>query len=212
MTTVTHFVNKTKQPYGGFLPIRKFKKNNIGSGETLCDLSEENVYASIVGMVVDYLTRYRLTSDFEESFKFSIKGALFAGRFDEVQELQTIIDGPNWNKAVIAACELVRYDIVYRTGMFVEPKNREKPNIKTIDNITRLIDRTCSYLEGCGRIVGLGTSFELSPKNWKVTKGDCDFITQNMLIDLKVSVKAPTSKETMQILVYYILLNNKFIQ
>lgn len=177
MTTVTRFVKQIKQPYGGFLPVKKFTKNDIGSGEVLCDLSEENVHASIVGMAVDYLTRYRLTSDFRESFRFSIKGALFVGHFDAVEELQNIIEGPNWKKAVIAACELVRYDVVYRTGMFVEPKSRENPNSKTIDNITKLVDRTCSYLEENGKIMDIGTSFELSPKNWKVTKGDSDFLT-----------------------------------
>ncbi|MBR4314768.1 MAG: hypothetical protein IKP66_07660 [Lachnospiraceae bacterium] len=55
MASVTQRINQITQPKGGYLKPSEFEKIEFNDGKIL---GEENIHASIIGMTVDYLTRY----------------------------------------------------------------------------------------------------------------------------------------------------------
>lgn len=60
--SVTQRAKTVKQPWGGYIKRVDFDEKTLGSGEE--DLHEkENVHASLIGLSVDYLTRFMLTGD-----------------------------------------------------------------------------------------------------------------------------------------------------
>ena len=78
MSSVTQKVKEIQQPRGGFLPVKKFKKIELYDEYILNN--EENIHASLVGLVVDYMARF-LSGDTIEyslqiySFLTSVKGS-----------------------------------------------------------------------------------------------------------------------------------------
>ena len=71
MSSVTGRVKVDKQPRGGYIKISQFEENVINDGLVL---REENLHASIIGLVVDYLTRLMTGSDVKEAFGICIAG------------------------------------------------------------------------------------------------------------------------------------------
>lgn len=67
MASVTQRIKQIKQPYGGYLKPAMFKTIKLTSADTL--FPEENINAGIVGMAVDYLTRFILTNNKEEHLR-----------------------------------------------------------------------------------------------------------------------------------------------
>ena len=56
MTSVTNRLKNIKLPYGGYLPVSMFNTIQLDNSHSLHE--NENIYASLVGTAVDYLTRY----------------------------------------------------------------------------------------------------------------------------------------------------------
>ena len=56
MSSVTQRIQKIEQPHGGYLPLKLFAKETFDDGLTLKDT--ENIPPSVVGLTVDYMTRY----------------------------------------------------------------------------------------------------------------------------------------------------------
>ena len=73
MASVTARINQIKQPRGGFIKPSDMSVELQNDGVTLN--FEENVHASIIGMSVDYLTRYMNGSKLEDAFGISLRGA-----------------------------------------------------------------------------------------------------------------------------------------
>lgn len=72
MSSVTNRIKDIKQPRGGYIKPSMFVKTKFDDG---IELSEnENIHASIVGLVVDYMTRFLMTKNKKESFSISIMG------------------------------------------------------------------------------------------------------------------------------------------
>lgn len=72
--SVTQRIKQVKQPRGGYINPRTMNVVELGGG--IDELNpEENVHASLVGLAVDYLTRFMSGSSVEESFKISMMGA-----------------------------------------------------------------------------------------------------------------------------------------
>ena len=74
MYSVTKRVSMVKQPYGGYLNKKQFDITTIDDGKVLNEA--ENIHASLIGLVVDYLTRFMMGTPLEEAFKISLQGAL----------------------------------------------------------------------------------------------------------------------------------------
>ena len=73
MVSVTQIVKQAKQPRGGYLPISTFDEIQFNDNN---ELKEENIHSSLVGLVVDYSTRFMLTKNLENSFRISIMGSI----------------------------------------------------------------------------------------------------------------------------------------
>ena len=71
MSSVTHRIkNEIKQPRGGYIGPTKFTVVDLQDGKQLHE--EENVYGSLVGSAVDYLTRVDLGAPAEEAFQYGL--------------------------------------------------------------------------------------------------------------------------------------------
>lgn len=201
MTTVTRRIKSIKQPYGGYLKPSEFQEIEFQDGE---QLQEENISPILVGTVVDYLTRFMLNNSPEDAFKISLLGAKLIK--DEAKALKLLknIKGIDDN-SIYSACKLVGYDVCYRSGP-IGYKSVDEINAdnKTINNIRIMIKRSLTFFEKYGPITLNGFKFEGGYTDI-INDGDGDFLTQDTLWDFKVSSNKPTSNNTLQILIYYIM-------
>lgn len=81
MASVTQRISQIKQPYGGYLPLKSFSKAIFDDGFTLNE--SENIHASLVGMAVDYLTRFLLGDSVDKAFHISCLGASNIGMLNK---------------------------------------------------------------------------------------------------------------------------------
>lgn len=72
MSSVTARIKAVKQPRGGYIKPFMFESIHFSDGKFL--FSDENVHASIIGMVVDYMARFSMTSDVNDTFAISKRG------------------------------------------------------------------------------------------------------------------------------------------
>lgn len=57
MASVTARINQIKQPRGGYIKPSEFKTLQLSDDK---ELGDENIHSSIIGLTVDYLTRYMM--------------------------------------------------------------------------------------------------------------------------------------------------------
>lgn len=201
MASVTQRIKEITQPRGGYLPIKKFKVESFEDG---MELGEENIHSSLIGLAVDYLTRFMRTQEVEDSFKVSLVGARLVKKAKLAQVLMDDISGLD-DKSIIAACKLVGFDVCARAGASkykaVELIN---PDTTTIENIRIMVKRSLLFFEKYGPVIKDGFTFEGGYSNI-VNTGDGDFLTEDTLWDFKVSKTEPKKEHTLQILMYYIM-------
>ena len=219
MSSVTHRIkNEIKQPRGGYIGPTKFTVVDLQDGKQLHE--EENVYGSLVGSAVDYLTRVDLGAPAEEAFRVSLAGSAMVNAVNMAFELLRDID--DWvfikrtdddaeeiktalEKAIIAACKLSGFDVCVRSSpVGYRPVENINPDENTIENIKIMLERTKSFFQKYGPITLQGFNFEGGYTDL-ITSGDGDFLTEDTLWDFKVLQKKPTNKETLQLLVYYLM-------
>ena len=71
--TVTQRIKVIQQPAGGYIPVSAMCVKQYRDNFSLN--IKENIPANYVGLAVDYLTRFRVTGNVEESFDIPILGA-----------------------------------------------------------------------------------------------------------------------------------------
>ena len=179
------------------MSIKQYRDNFSLNGK-------ENIPASNVGLAVDYLTRFRVTGNVEEAFDIPILGAkiLFhnyrmSNKFIECLELLELVKAGDISSAV----QLTTYDDVYRVG--ITDIQKLSPDEATIENIKIMVNRGVSFLKRFSE-VKTGLTFEGGYTNI-VVNGDCDYLTDNSLIDFKVLRGNVTNNHTLQILMYYLM-------
>ncbi len=202
MASVTQRIRQIKQPRGGYLNIKNFNMKIIDDGIILNE--KENIHPSIVGIVVDYMSRFMTGTDILEAFKISIMGAFNVGQLKTAAELLNNIIGLDDN-SIFCACRLAEYDVAFRCGPeYFSNIEHINTNKQTIENIRTMIKRSILFFDSYGPVTKDGFTFE-GAYTPLITSGDGDFLTKNTLWDFKVSKKEPDSKYTLQILVYYIM-------
>lgn len=72
MPSVTQRIKEIKQPYGGYIKPNEFEKIQFEDNN---ELSEENIHSSLVGLAVDYMTRYTMGTPIEEAFRIPLLGS-----------------------------------------------------------------------------------------------------------------------------------------
>ena len=202
MASVTQRINQIKQPYGGYLNIKNFDIFHIDDGNKLNE--KENINPSIVGLVVDYMSRFISGTVITEAFKISILGAMIAKQLDVAADYLNNITGLDDN-SIFYACKMCGFDVAFRAGIehFSDTKHIN-PNKDTIENIRIMINRSIHFFENFGPVIVDGFTFE-GGYTKTINAGDGDFLTKDTLFDFKVSKNEPTTKYTLQILVYYIM-------
>lgn len=202
MVSVMARVGKVKQPRGGYIKPKELSVLKLEDGIDLH--TEESIHPTLVGLAVDYLTRFTLGTSLEESFKISLRGARNVNELAYALELIEEINGLDDN-SIENACKMVGFDVAFRNSLAAySPVQSIQPDLFTISNIRTMVNRTIAFAERYGPIVKDGFTFE-GGYNQIITSGDGDFLTETGLWDLKVSKSAPTNKHTLQLLVYYLL-------
>lgn len=202
MSSVTNRIKQIKQPYGGYLPIKSFNKEILNDGAYLYE--NENIHASLVGISVDYLTRYLMGASVDEAFHISTLGAKVINKEDVAIQLKQKICGLE-DESVIAACKLAGFDVCYRSSpLGYKPVEEINPDCYTIENIKTMVKRSVALLKKRGPIICSEPSFE-GGYTEVVTAGDGDYVTTEALWDFKVSKSSPNSAHTLQLLMYYLM-------
>ena len=111
MYSVTQRIKSIKQPYGGYIPSNLVTKTQLSDNIKLNE--NENIHPSLVGIAVDYLTRYYISGDVIEAFKESILGGFEIGEEAKVKEFLAIITGDDKEKAAWAACKIAGYNLAF---------------------------------------------------------------------------------------------------
>lgn len=201
--TVTKFVKSTKQPRGGFINKKELKEVTLNDGVVLSE--NENLHASIVGLAVDYLTRYYLTGNSDEAFDISKKGAALIRQSDKANRLISSI-GELDEKTVSAACKLSGYDVVYRSGpMGFKDVDTILPDAETVFNIITMVRRSVNFFKE-NEVMFYGMTFE-GGYTKEINKGDADYMSHGTLWDMKVSKNSIAKEQTLQLVIYSILAN-----
>lgn len=229
--SVTNRIKEVKQPYGGFIKPTAFAVTQLDDGKMLHE--KESVHSSIVGLVVDYLTRYSMNNDVEDAFKISLQGANIAeyqggvaGSVFTALSFASDIKGLD-DSSIVSACKLVTFDVWRRsfsTAAMCRTYADTWVDANTIENIRTLVNRSIAFFEAYGPVVQ--SDFEFSPPvpdreaygrlietrtgvyggyTPVVSGGDGDFLTSDTLWDFKCSKSKPTSKHTLQLLMYWIM-------
>ena len=200
-----------KQPRGGYINKKELTVTQLNDGITLNE--NENIHASLVGLAVDYMTRFMMGAKREKAFLISLKGAMALDLFtrDKNQssmknaiKLLSDVKGLD-NKSITNACKLVGYDVCFRAGIIgYKPIEEINPDKDTIENIVTMINRSISFWSKYGPVIKDGFTFEGGYTD-TISAGDGDYLTKDTLWDFKVSKDEPKSKYTLQLLVYYIM-------
>lgn len=200
MSSVTGRIKSIRQPYGGYLPASSFIAKKYDDGKILNP--QENVHASLVGLAVDYLTRYRLIKDLKGSFAISLCGAEILNNFvGGVYEYSLALLKNVAAGDIASAVKIVAFDVVYRAGIM--NISIPSPDAATIENINVMVERGVKFLE-LRTLVKAGFTFE-GGYTETVDSGDGDYLTNDALIDFKVLRGKITSKHTLQLLMYYLM-------
>ena len=200
--SVTQRISKIKQPRGGYIKPREFEQIVLDGGGMNDLNSEENVSPGLIGLAVDYLTRFMSGSPAEEAFKISRRGASNMRRLNLFNRLVSCVNGLD-NVSINAAVKLSGFDSAYRVGpMAYRPVEDIQPDLFTIENIRTMVERSLKFFEQYGPKVLDGLTFEGGYTKY-VTTGDGDFLTDDTLWDFKVSKQKLQNKHTLQLLMYW---------
>ncbi|MBX7001867.1 hypothetical protein EX219_09750 [Bacillus aerophilus] len=202
MVSVTKRIKEIKQPRGGYINPKNFLEADFNDGIILHE--EENIHSSLIGLSVDYLTRFvTKTSSAEDAFKISVRGA---NRINELSYANELLDGIIGldDTSIVNACKLVGYDVIVRAGINAYKPVSSTPDLSTIKNIRTMVERSKNFINSYGPIVKEGFTFEGAYTN-VISTGDGDFLTRDTLWDFKVSKNKPSKDHTLQLIIYYLL-------
>lgn len=199
--SVTQRIKQVKQPRGGYVKPKEFKPEQLGDGIDALN-PDENVNPNLMGMAVDYMTRFSSGTNVAEVFRISMEGATLIDKVDTAAELMVGINGLD-DDSIVNAVKLVGFDTVFRAGpMTYRPVETINPDEATIQNTRTMVERSLHFLDVYGPKVLDGFTFEGGYTD-TVDTGDGDFTTADTLWDFKVS-KMPIKKEyTLQLLMYW---------
>lgn len=210
MDSVTSRIEKIKQPYGGYLKPSEMDMCVIDDGNELAPDEYVSVKANIIGLVVDYLTRFMLGEPKEEAFRISLEGAKIKQKFvsegeKEANEYLSEIKGLD-EISIENACRLATFDVWRRSPFNARMSDNDIfVDYETTENIQIMVQRSLDFFKEYGPVIKSGFTFEPNGYTETVSSGDGDYLTKDTLWDFKVSKKKPTSVQTLQLLMYWIM-------
>ena len=160
------------------------------------------MHACLMGLAVDYLTRFMTGASAEDAFHISLLGA---EKIDETKRAKKLLSGIKGldDISITNAVKLSGFDVCFRAGiMGYKPVQDINPDVDTIENVRTMVNRALYFLDKYGPKVLDSFTFKGGYTS-TVATGDGDFITTDTLWDFKVS-KAPVKKEhILQLLMYW---------
>ena len=151
MSSVTQRIKEINQPRGGYINPRSLHYVDLDDGIKL--IETENIQASIVGLAVDYLSRFVLGAPAEDAFSISLLGARIIGDEHRAFKLLKKISCLN-RRSIIAACKLVGYDVCYRASPFqYRPVQAIKPDKFTIKTFKPWLKGASSFLKSAAQLL-----------------------------------------------------------
>lgn len=214
MVSVTARSTQVKQPRGGYVKPSTFESRTLVDGNPgAIDQKIENLHASLVGLAVDYLARLANGDHPSKVFYVSIYGARRIGG-DALAHAEalcaSLAPGVVDDRAIDAASQLAGFDVAARQGLrFYNPDAVTLPDDETRKHIALMVERSRAFFDEYGPVVAQGLTFNGGYTS-TVDTGDADFLTQDTLWDFKVSVSKPTPKNTLQLLMYYLMGSRSF--
>lgn len=233
MPSVTKRIAEIKQPYGGYVKVKSLQQTQLSDGIDL--FQKENVSAAIVGTVVDYMSRLMTGDKVAQAFSVSMSGyknriQMLSYQYGspskvleadikhkvDIMSLLAKVRGLD-DESIISACQVVTYDVWMRNmmdAMACINTPMPIPDASTISNIRTMIHRSYAFFNEYGPVTSSGFVFAEHDENGNVVKsgytetvnsGDGDYLTKDTLWDFKVSKSEPTSKQTLQILMYWLM-------
>lgn len=208
MSTVTNRVGQIKKQ-SRFLKLKDFEQVYFEDGLSLSD--DVSVSAPLIGTVVESLSEFLLGQDKNEVFKEAAYGFyLFTKTRKEnndevlgsIEEILSNIKGLD-KESIQYACLLSNYELYFRSSYYV-PVTIENIDDETIKNIEILVNRTVKYFSDNTTFVTSGVTFE-GAYNDVIKKGDMDILTEDGLWDIKVKKSHIQTKDSLQLLTYYVL-------
>ena len=105
----------------------------------------ENIHPILIGLAVDYLSRFMVIKNVGEAFKVSLLGAFLVKEKDKFIGLIRDIKGLD-NKSIINAVKVCGYDVAFRAGpMHYKPVDTINPDFDTIENIRIMVNRSLFF-------------------------------------------------------------------
>jgi hypothetical protein len=208
--SVTQRIKQVGQPRGGYLNPKTLTKSVLFEDGVL-ELPNESVHPSLVGLAVDYLTRYMLGDSAEEAFKISLLGlgvCESAGMKEDAEygrELFRRLSRDLNMTTVESAIKLCAFDVRVRAGMAgYKSIMLINADLHTCSNVVIMVKRNLNLFKVYGNPVLNGFVFKGGYTD-TVSTGDGDFVTPDTLWELKVSVREPNKDWTLQTLMYWIM-------
>lgn len=234
MSSVSQIVRDTEQPVFGILPLRYFEKKELKQDNYKLSV-DETISAMHVGLIIDYCTKYSLGVPLQEIVYIEMAGYAEHLRMDankffhsesEQSTLQVYMDDvekeicisnfmANVKKAetfedfVKSMYYVIQYgDLMRNSGPYAYYRSSTVFDTvlseNDIKNILICYIRTHGWISKFDKVTPM-YRFKPYGYNNTVTAGEGDFCTKNTLWDLKVSDGEPTTKDTLQLLIYYIM-------
>jgi len=204
MATVTQIIKQmTAEEIQRFIKVDDFKKTQYRSNSKL--YRRESIPAYLSGVIIDYLTRYKLLKDPTKAFSIPLIVDIDKEVNGEASKLVSQIKKFD-KESVDIALKLCRYDNYYRTGK-LEDTAQYKLTEHDYFNLGTMVNRATWFINSCidkTKILEVDIEFDGAYTN-KVTNGDADYLTNKVLIDLKTSAYEPKSADAFQLLLYYVL-------
>lgn len=199
--SVTKRIKQIKQPHGGYIKPRSMSTETFGEGiEALNPV--ESVDPILMGISIDYLTRYMLGTPKEAAFRISLNGASIINEYEKASQMLADVIGLDKN-SVVNAVKLSGYDVCRRLGASgYVPVEEITPDDATVENIITMVNRSLKFFDAYGPIVLDGLHFGAGYTDI-VSSGDGDFMTRDTLWDFKVSKSKIRSNQTLQLLMYW---------
>lgn len=208
--SVTQRIKQVGQPRGGYLNPKTLTKSVLFEDGVL-ELPNESVHPSLVGLAVDYLTRYMLGDSAEEAFKISLLGlgvCESTGMKEDAEygrELFRRLSRDLNMTTVESAIKLCAFDVCVRAGMTgYKSITLINADLYNCSNVAIMVKRNLNLFKVYGAPVLNGFVFKGGYTS-TVSTGDGDFVTPDTLWELKVSVREPTKEWTLQTLMYWIM-------
>lgn len=203
LCSVTGRIKIIKQPYGGYVKPSEFEIIDLHGGR-IEDLNEnENVHPILIGLAVDYLTRYYTGTKLSEVLMISFEGAKRIDKLNEWKLCFSKIKGLD-DVSIENVIKIVGFDTVYRAGCKTyKPIEEINPNKETIRNVRVMVQRALSFFYNYGPKILDGLTFNGGYTKY-IISGDGDFLTSDTLWDFKVSKRERlNSQQTLQLLIYW---------